>query len=173
MTVLIRLQSVSLEIDTAQSTTMATPLSTASATNPICTTTEPAALAPPPAADALELAAVLVDALALDVPVAVARRLVPSSPGESNSISCDVGPGTAKLPTSVSNAVVAVAVGLGLAPSKLASVVASAGVENVSVLLKSAKRDDAWRSSLAVMVYIVVYVIIVYVTVLRAWKTVQ
>ena len=94
----------------------------------------------------------LEEALEVDVLAAVAPRVVLSSPGESRLISCEVGPATAELPSSVSRAVVVVAVGLGAASSRLASVVASAGVENVMVLLKSAKRAEAWRSSLAVVV---------------------
>ena len=53
---------------------------------------------------------------------------------------------------SVSKAVVGVAVGLGTASIRLASVVASAGVEKVSVLLSSSKMDEACARSVAVVV---------------------
>jgi hypothetical protein len=145
-------QSRCLKIETSQSHSINTPLSAAIPTNAMCTTTESAALVPPPAAGALELAVALEEVLEVEVLAAVAPRVVSSSPGESRLISCEVGPATAELPSSVSRAVVVIAVGLGAASSRLASVVASAGVENVMVLLKSAKRAEAWRSSLAVVV---------------------
>lgn len=85
----------------------------------------------------------------------------------------EVGSANAALPNSVSEAAVGVAVELGTASSKLASVVASAGVENVGVLLKSAKVAEAGLSSVAAVVHIVVEVVVVYVTVLRAWDMVQ
>lgn len=82
----------------------------------------------------------------------VVATVVSSSLGESRETSWDVGPAATELPISVSRGVVGVAVGLGTASRRLASVVASAGVENVMVLLNSENMADASESSVAVVV---------------------
>ncbi len=125
-------------------------LNAASKTKAICTTTDPAGLAPPPTVTgALELDVGLDEVRVVDgrVPDAVS-----SSPGESKDISWDVGPGASELPNAVTKGVDGVAVGLGTASIRLARVVASAGVENVMVLLSSANMADAAPSSVAVVV---------------------
>lgn len=79
-----------------------------------------------------------------------------SSSGEVDG-SSEVGTGAAsEVPNSVSTGVVGTTVELGTAPTKLARVVASAGVENVRVLLSSWKALEASWLSVAVVVKIVV-----------------
>jgi hypothetical protein len=85
----------------------------------------------------------------VDARVAV-RSVVVSSSLVASFV--DVGAGTSRVSKSVSKAVVGVAVGLGTASIKLASVVASAGVEKVNVLLSSSKMDEACATSVAVVV---------------------
>lgn len=128
------------------------PLQTARARKLICTSTEPAALVPPPPTATpceLELDVLLEDVRVVDDRV-VLRPVVVSSLLVTSSV--EVGAGTSKVAKSVSKAVVGVAVGLGAASIRLASVVASAGVEKVSVLLSSSKMDDACATSVAVVV---------------------
>jgi hypothetical protein len=134
------------------SQTIRMPLQTASVKKLVCIITEPAALAPPPPTATpceLELDVLLDDVRVVDDRVA-ARPVVVSSPLVASFL--EVGPGTSSVSKSVSNAVVGVAVGLGAASIRLASVVASAGVEKVSVLLRSSKMDDACAMSVAVVV---------------------
>jgi hypothetical protein len=136
------------------SQTIRIPLQTASARKLICTITAPAALAPPPPSATpceleLELAALLDDIRVVDNRV-VLRPVVASSSLVASSV--EVGTGTSSVSKSVSKAVVGVAVGLGAASIRLASVVASAGVEKVNVLLRSSKMDDACATSVAVVV---------------------
>ena len=134
------------------SQTIRIPLQTDSARKLICTITAPAALAPPPPTATpceLELDVLLDDVRVVDDLVA-ARPVVLSSSLVNSSL--EVGPGTSSVSKSVSNAVVGVAVGLGAASIRLASEVASAGVEKVSVLLRSSKMDDACAMSVAVVV---------------------
>jgi hypothetical protein len=132
--------------------TIRIPLQIASARKLICTITEPAALAPPPPTATpceLELDVLLDDVRVVDDRVAV-RPVVVSSSLDTSSL--EVGPGTSSVSKSVSKAVVGVAVGLGAASIRLASVVASAGVEKVNVLLRSSKMEDACAMSVAVVV---------------------
>lgn len=120
-------------------------------TNPNCTATESAAL-PPPETEAVTL---VLDAGPKDeVDIFLVEEVVEvsSSSGGDRLISCEVGPAASELPKSVSIAVVGVAVALGAASSRLARVVASAGVENVRVLLSSAKMAEAALASVAVVV---------------------
>lgn len=125
------------------SQTIKPPLQTASARKLICTIADPAALAtPPPPATPCELE---LDVLLEDVRVELLLDVVSSS-------SAEVGAGMSRVSKSVSKAVVGVAVGLGTASIRLASVVASAGVEKVSVLLSSSKMDEACARSVAVVV---------------------
>ena len=134
------------------SQTIKIPLQTARARKLICTNTAPAALVPPPPPATpceLELDALLEDVRVVDARVAV-RSVVVSSSLVASFV--DVGAGTSRVSKSVSKAVVGVAVGLGTASIKLASVVASAGVEKVNVLLSSSKMDEACATSVAVVV---------------------
>ncbi|KZM19507.1 hypothetical protein ST47_g9426 [Ascochyta rabiei] len=127
----------------------------------ICTANPPASL-PPPVNEAGVLELVVtrddgerdVDARVMeDSSADKLDSKAPSSDGVAE-LSEEVGTTTTAseaLEFSVSSAVVGVAVALGTAPTRLANVVASAGVEKTSVLISWAKMLDAALSSVAVV----------------------